>query len=231
MVSSRYISQIRLPEIGADGQKLLSSSSVLIVGCGALGSPLAASLAGAGIGRLVIADFDTVEISNLHRQLYYDEVHAGKKKVEVLAERLRSLNSDIEIIPVDALVSHRLLDSLDIVFDVIADCADNPASTYLLQDFCSKKGLPLSTAGVSGWNAQIFTYIPGSTGYSEIFPKPDDSEGILPCSIAGIIGPTAQLAASIQASEIIKLLLKIGNKKSQLITVDLLNSSFLRMDV
>lgn len=231
MASSRYISQIRIPEIGTEGQKLLNASSVFIIGCGALGSPLAASLAGAGIGRLVIADFDTVEISNLHRQLYYEESYSGKKKVEMLADRLRKLNSEIEIIPLEALVSKRLIESLNINFDVIADCADNPASTYMLQDFCRKNGLPLSTAGVTGWNAQIFTYIPDSTDYEEIFPKPEDNNGILPCSIAGIIGPTAQLAASIQAAEIIKLLLNIGNKKSQLITVDLLKSSFLRMEV
>ena len=222
---------MRLHEIGSEGQIKLNASSVLIVGCGALGSPLAACLAGAGIGHVAIADFDTVELSNLHRQLFYVEGDAGKKKVEILAKRLRNLNSEIEILSYDGLVSKRFLESLDRDFDVLADCADNPATTYMLQEFCRKNKKPLSTAGVTGWNAQIFTYIPGSSDYEEIFPKAEGNEGILPCSLLGIIGPTAQLAASIQAAEIIKILLNKENKKSQLITVDLLNSSFMRMEV
>lgn len=222
----RYLPQIRMEEIGESGQQRLSESKVLIVGCGALGSPVAMYLAGAGIDTLYLADFDCVDLSNLHRQVFYEETVLGKKKVECLAERIARLNSQVSIQICDKLLTRRLLDDADIIdYDMIVDAADNPATTYMLSDFCQKHNIPLSTAGIRGWNAQIFTYLPGSSSYRDIFPEPTGNEGVLPCSIAGITGPTAAFAASIQAAETINSLLGYM-KSSRLLVANLLNMEF-----
>lgn len=225
---NRYIAQERVEEIGKEGQSRLYNSRVAIVGCGALGSPVAMYLAAAGVGNIIIADFDTVEVSNLHRQVFYAEEDCGKLKVEVLKKKLKSLNSSVKINTIAKVVTPKLLETLqdDLQPGIIIDAADNPSTTYMLDDHCFRKGIPLITAGVTGWEAQIFVSCPRSISYSEIFPKPEDDGAILPCSIAGITGPTAALAASIQSSEAIKYIVGAGERKSRLIIANLLNNTF-----
>ena len=224
---SKYISQIRLPEIGKEGQSRLAGSKVLIVGCGALGSIAAAYLAGAGIGTLGIADFDTVESSNLHRQILYAENDCGKKKAEQLSSHLKSLNPDTDIRIYDEFVREPLLESILNEYDFVIDAADNPATTYLIDRLCVEAAVPYVTAGVSGWQGQIFTWRKGAPSFSSIFPPPETADGILPCSIAGIFGPVAGIVASIQASEAVKSLLGLDTTLSRsLLTIDLLNNNF-----
>ena len=225
-MSNRYLPQIRLQEIGKSGQERLGTSRVLIIGCGALGSPIAMYLAGAGIGNLTVADFDNVELSNLHRQVFYYESETGKPKAELLSSKINALNSEIEIEFINKIVTRRLLEQLTIKPDIIVDAADNPATTYLLDNFCYENAIPLVIGGVSGWNAQVFTYIPGSYRYSDIFSAPSGNTGVLPCSLTGIVGPSANFAASIQSAQVIKLLLDKAGKDSSLITANLLSGSF-----
>lgn len=226
-MSNRYIAQTRLPEIGPKGQLILSDSTVLIVGCGALGSPLAMTLAAAGVGHIILADFDTIELSNLQRQIFYQESEAGNSKAVILAEKLSSLNSEIKVEAVQTLVNRKWLDSLMWKPDMVADAADNPSTTYMLEKFCKDRSIPLSTAGVSGWRGQLYTWKPGAIPFSELIPIPPEDSGILPCSLAGIFGPTALLAASLQASEILKTLLGKGATfTDKIITFDLLENSF-----
>ena len=213
---------MRVEGIGKEGQAKLAASSVLIVGAGALGSPLAMYLGGAGVGKIIIADFDTVELTNLHRQIFYTERDAGKSKSRLLESRIKNLNSDIEVVCLESLVTKRFLEDLPVSFSMIADCADNPSTTYLLDNYCFAHSIPLSTAGVSGWSAQVFTYIPGSVRYSDLFLPPDDAGAILPCSITGITGPTAAFASSLQATQIMKTLLGMA-EKSSLLAADLLS--------
>lgn len=227
-MSNRYLPQIRVEEIGTDGQNLLALSSVFIVGCGALGSPLAMQLAGAGVGNIILADFDTIDLSNLHRQNFYTEDEVGLKKSVVLSQKLKALNSDISVESFDKLVTRKFLQDFRGKVSIVADCADNPETTYLLDDFCYTEGIPLCTAGISGWRAQIFNFIPGSMRYSDVFTKPDNPEQVLPCSIAGILGSTAGFASSLQASQIIKTILGL-NKESLLINADLLSNEFQTM--
>lgn len=228
---NRYKPQTRIKEIGNEGQTKLKNATILVVGCGALGSPLAMYLAGAGLGTLIIADFDTVDVSNLHRQVFYSENEIGKPKVDLLKAKIESLNSEIKVIGLNSLITAKQLKNIGFKLDLIADCADNPATTYLLDEYCNSNEIPLSIAGVSGWEAQIFTYLPGSSRYSDFFPKPEDDSGILPCSLTGITGPTAAFASSLQASEIMKFILGIGNKKQRFIKADLLNSNFTVMNL
>ena len=226
---NRYIAQSRLPELDADSQRRLADSKVLVVGCGALGSPVGMYLAGAGVGHIIVADFDNVELSNLHRQVFYSESEIGKNKAELLASRMLSLNSEIKVDALTNIISGKLLNSpspLHENLDLVIDAADNPSTTYLLQDYCERHSLPFITAGVSEWKAQVFLYIPGSATYGQIVPRPSDESGILPCSIAGIAGPTAAFAASLQASEALLILSGHGPESSSLFTADLRNHQF-----
>lgn len=229
---SRYLPQIRLEEIGEDGQRRLMRSKVLIIGCGALGSVAAAYLAGAGIGRIGIADFDTVEASNLHRQILFTENECGKKKTRNLESHLKALNPDIEVHVYEEFVRESLLESILPDYDFVIDAADNPQTTYLIDRLCVRTSVPYVTAGISGWQGQVFTWKAGATPFSALFPPPEDSEGVLPCSIAGIFGPLAGIVASIQATESIKSILGIDSTLSHsLLVINLLTNSFSRFSI
>lgn len=224
---NRYSAQIRLPEIGKAGQEKLRCSKVFIVGCGALGSHIAMYLAAAGIGNLIIADYDSVDISNLHRQVFFKEKDAGRYKVDLLAERIKALNSDIEVKVIRRMITEKGLSQLDFIPDIVVDAADNPSTTYLLEKYCLKENISFSTAGVSGWQGQVYSWTPGAVPFSDIVPMPSPDSEVLPCSVAGIFGPLASLTASIQASEVIKILLGSGvSFKNQLFTIDILNNKF-----
>lgn len=227
MANNRYAAQTRLPEIGNEGMAQLRSSSVLIVGCGALGSPVAMYLAAAGIGHIILADFDTIDISNLQRQVFFKESETGLEKASILKSRIRELNSEVRVTVWNFPVTAKRLNANTERIDLIVDAADNPATTYLLDRFCFEKHLPLSTAGVTGWNAQIASYLPGETPFKDIFSAPSDQNDLLPCSIAGVFGPLTGLVASIQASEAIKLLLSKGTSLAgKLMTINLLTNDF-----
>lgn len=222
---SRYEAQKRVPEIGEEGQKKLGEAHILIIGCGALGSPVAMYLAGAGIGSLTLADFDTVDLSNLHRQVFFQEEDLGKGKASRLRQRINALNREISVSLIERFISVKELEGH---YDAIVDAADNPATTYMIDDFCRKRSIPYVSAGVAGWDAQIFTYCPGSFSYRDIFPMPAEDTGVLPCSLTGIVGATAAFAASLQCAEIIKIILGIAGSSSALISANLLTGDFMK---
>lgn len=222
----RYIAQARVAEIGPEGQRKLRDASALIVGCGALGSPLAMYLAGTGLGHITLADFDTVDITNLHRQVFFTESETGLKKAALLRDKMLRLNSSISVEVIEKVVSRRLLDSMGRSYDVIVDAADNPSTTFALSEFCASAKRPFVTAGVSGWEAQIFTFIPGSFAYHEVFPRPSDEGGVMPCSIAGIVGPVAGFAASLQAISVIKIITGVACASSSLLSANMLTGEF-----
>lgn len=226
-VANRYASQLRLPQIGIEGQNRLLESSVLIIGCGALGCISASYLAGAGVGHIALADFDTVDITNLQRQVIYQTFDAGKKKSTVLTDRIKSLNPNIKVSQYDVFVRDTFLKDILPDFDFVIDAADNPDTTYLIDRLCNQHSKSYVTAGVSGWKAQILTCGRGTTTFESIFPKPDSSTEVLPCSIEGVFGPLTGLVGCIQASEAIKSILNIGNTLSDsLQTIDLLDNTF-----
>ena len=228
----RYAAQSRIKEIGKDGQRQLREKRVLIVGCGALGSVVAMYLAGAGVGHLIIADFDTVDISNLHRQVFFTEKETGKSKAAIIKERIFQLNSDIEVRIINRLMTRQILDTLEKDIDVIVDAADNPDTTFMIDRFCTDKGIPWTTAGVRGWEAQIFTFRPYTTPYREIISQENLEGELMPCSMEGILGPVAGMAACIQSSEVIKLLLGIGKPLTDsLLTINLKEDSFLKLEL
>lgn len=226
-MNPRYSSHIRLPELGAEGQRKLKDTTVLIVGCGALGSPCAMTLAGSGVGHIIIADFDTVEVSNLQRQPFFTTDEAGQGKVALLKKRMEALNPEIEVTAIGKFVNPAILSGLTQKPDMVVDAADNPATTYMLEKYCSENSIPLSTAGISGWEGQIFTWLPGNPRFSEIIPVPDPDSGILPCSIAGVFSPLAGIMGALQASEVIKISADIRPSFANcLLKVNLLDCTF-----
>lgn len=222
----RYSRQIAVEEIGEDGQRALRDARVFIVGCGALGSMVAMQLAGAGIGHMTIADFDTVDISNLQRQFFFKTADAGKSKARMLFEAIAGLNPDVDVRVEESLITVESAPGLFSDYDFIVDATDNVCSKSMVEDVCQKISLPCCIAGVSGFRGQVMTVTPGDGKFAEIFPDAPDN-GIAPCSIGGVMGPAAALCASIQASEVIKYLTGAGRTLSgRLLTFDLLTDTF-----
>lgn len=200
----RYLRNIRV--IGDEAQDSLGRKSVAVVGCGALGGQCAMSLAGAGVGRIVIIDFDTVCISNLQRQLYFSEADAGGFKADVLSERMSALNSEIEVVTVRKMLTPENAAGILNGMDFVVEATDNAASKMLVEKTCRSLGVPCCMGGVAGWRGQVFTIADGSAGFTDLFPEASSSEELLPCEFEGVMGPVASLIASVQASEALKYL-------------------------
>ena len=201
----RYSRQLVLPEWTEMAQLALRDASVLVIGAGALGSPVALYLAGAGVGRLGIADDDAVELSNLHRQLLHFTPDIGVAKVESAATKLRFLNPEIVVEPyqvrVDATNARGLIEGQDLVID----CSDSFETRYAVNKACCEAQIDLVEGGVVGWNGLVMTVIPGRTAcYRCAFPtQPQDAQS---CAEAGVLGPAAGVIGSIQALEALKFL-------------------------
>lgn len=151
----RYSRQLVLPELGVRGQLLLARSSVLVVGCGGLGCPLAQYLAAAGVGRLGLVDHDVVETSNLHRQVLHGEARRGFPKAASAAAALRQLNSTVQYVPYCGALTPRSALQLVQQYDVVADCSDNVPTRYLVNDACVLAGKPLVSGSALRLEGQL----------------------------------------------------------------------------
>lgn len=223
---ARYSRQRAVAEIGEEGQALISAGSVMVVGCGALGSMVAMQLAGAGVGTIGIADFDTVDISNLQRQFFFATSDAGEPKALLLKRRMEALNPEIEVNLHEGMVTRTSALEIFSPYDFIVDATDNAASMRMVDEVSLTLGKGCCLGGVSGFTGQVTTCVDKESRYSDIFPEATD-EGLLPCSVAGVMGPAAAMVASIQAAEALKYLTKSGSLLvGRLLVVDLLKDSF-----
>lgn len=204
----RYVRQMRYAPLGEEGQRRLAESRVLVVGCGALGSVLANTLARAGIGVLRLVDRDFLELNNLQRQVLYDEddVAAGLPKAIAAAQRLRRINSQIQIEPIVADVNFANIESLVAGIDVIADGTDNFETRFLLNDVALARRIPWVFGGCIGAEGQTMTILPGETPCLRcLIPDPPLPGTTETCDTAGILGPIINVIASIQACEVLKI--------------------------
>jgi adenylyltransferase/sulfurtransferase len=208
----RYARQVILEEVGTGGQEKLLKSRVLVVGAGGLGSPILYYLAAAGVGRLGVADPDTVAVSNLHRQILYSTPDVGKAKVDVAAEKLRALNPDVTVAAHPFRVEEGNIDALIAGYDIVVDAPDNFATRYLVNDACWRAGKPLVEAAVLGFSGMLMTIIPPKTPcYRCLYPNPP-REGTVPSSAdVGIMGMVPGVIGSLQALEAVKVLLGAGS--------------------
>lgn len=231
--SERYSRQIRFGPLGEEGQRRLLGSRVLVCGCGALGSVLANTLARAGVGKLRVVDRDFVETSNLQRQVLFDEddVAANLPKAIAAANKLRRINSEIEIEPIVADVDQANIERLLDGVDCIVDGTDNFETRFLINDAAVKLGIPWIYGGSIGAGGQTMTILPGETPCLRCLiteaPPPGTTET---CDTAGILGPIVNVIASIQATEAMKIL--SGNREAvqrSLMVIDLWENRFLAM--
>lgn len=206
---ARYARQIRFAPLGREGQERLQRSRALVCGCGALGSVIANTLARAGVGRLRIVDRDFLELNNLQRQVLYDEadVAAGLPKAIAAADKLRHINSTIDIEPIVADVDHRNIADLVRDVDVVVDGTDNFEIRYLLNDASLRWKIPWVYGGCLGAEGQTMTILPGETPCLRcLLPEPPPPGTTESCDTAGILGPIINVIASLQACEALKIL-------------------------
>ncbi len=225
----RYSRQLVLPEWGAAAQLALSEASVLVIGAGALGSPVALYLAGAGVGQLGIVDDDAVELSNLHRQLLHFTPDLGVAKTESAAAKLRFLNPDVMVEPYQMRIDAGNVAPLLEGQDLVVDCSDSFATRYAVNAACCAARVPLVEAGVLGMSGLVMSIRPGRTAcYRCAFPvEPQDAPR---CADVGVLGPAAGVVGSLQALEAMKLLTGVAPAIADgFLQVDLASAEFLRV--
>ena len=203
--SARYHRQMILPEIGPEGQGRLGAAKVLVVGAGGLGCPVLQYLAGAGIGTIGIIDHDRVDITNLHRQILFTDKDAGASKAIAARDRLAALNPAITVQAYDAELTDRNAAGLFSAYDVIVDGTDNFAAKYLINDVAVKLGKPVVYGAIQRFDGQVSVF-DAARGpcYRCLFPQQPRGV-VLNCAEAGVVGALAGLAGTIQAMEVIKL--------------------------
>ncbi len=221
----RYQRQIALREIGTEGQVRIGKSSVLLVGAGGLGSPVALYLCAAGVGTIGIADYDDVEISNLQRQIIHNSNDILKRKVISAKEKINVLNPEVKVKTYDCKIESSNIREMIDEYDFIVCATDNMKSKYLINDFCVKNHKAFSFGGVSDFSGQTFTYLPGHACLRCIFGDISDIENYK--TSKAILGAVAGIMGSIQATEAIKYI--IGNTSlltDRLLLLDAIKMSF-----
>lgn len=209
--STRYARHLALPEIGADGQRRLRETSVLVVGLGGLGTPAATYLAGAGIGRLMLNDFDTVDLSNLQRQPLYRERDVGRRKAEVAAEALAALNPEVECVRRDERLDGAALADAVSSVDLVLDCSDNFGTRFALNAACftARKRLVSGAAVRLGGHVASFDFS-GGTGPCYACLYDEDDETLEDCAGNGVLAPLVGVIGALQAVEAIRVIVGIG---------------------
>ena len=219
---TRYSRQRMLAEVGDEGQRRLGAARVLIVGVGGLGSPVAMYLAAAGVGRIRLADDDSVSLDNLQRQILYTEADISSPKAECAARRLRAMNSDITVEAHVVRVDKDNIRSLAEGCDVVVDGCDNFATRYLISDTCLRLGKPYVYGAIRGLEGQVAVLCtsPEAKTYRHLYPEEEEMLGLVPDK--SVVGVTAALVGVTQASEALKLICGYGEVlRDRLWTIDL----------
>lgn len=218
----RYKRNILLNGVGKLGQQKLLNSKVLIVGAGGLGSPAAYYLAAAGIGRIGIVDADTVDLSNLQRQIIHNFRDLGKPKAVSAAEKLRVLNSDVQVDIYNKMLTKNNAEEIISSYQVVIDATDNFAARQLINEVCYRLKKPFIYGGVLAMQGQVMTIVPDQGPcFSCIFRK-EPPENAPTTSTVGILGAVAGVIGSVQVSETVKILLQMGSPLvGRMFTIDL----------
>ena len=232
----RYARHLILDEVGEDGQEKLMAARVLVVGAGGLGSPLLLYLAAAGVGTLGIVDDDTVDLSNLQRQIVHPTSRIGVAKVESARQTLAEINPEVAVETHAARLDVANAAELVRHYDIVADGSDNFATRYLLNDVCYAEGRSLVGAALSPFEGQLSTFKaylgPPHPCYRCLFREPPPPDLVPRCETAGILGAVAGVIGTLQATEVLKELLGLGESLSgQLLIYDALRAGFHKIKV
>lgn len=211
----RYSRHIILPEVGLEGQKRLKAASVLCIGTGGLGSPLLLYLAAAGVGRIGIVDFDVVDSSNLHRQIIHGTSGVGKPKIESAKERVLEINPNCQVDLYETRISSENALSLMEPYDVIVDGTDNFPTRYLVNDACVLLNKPNVYGSIFRFEGQatVFNY-EGGPNYRDLYPEPPPPGMVPSCAEGGVLGVLCGIIGTIQATEVVKIILGQGTTLS-----------------
>ncbi|MFC2002036.1 ThiF family adenylyltransferase [Chloroflexota bacterium] len=230
----RYSRQILLPEIGKEGQQRLGNSSVVIIGCGGLGSIIATSLVRAGVGKVKIIDRDLIEYHNLHRQVLFDEedVKSQLPKAVAAEQHLKKVNSSVEIEGIAADVNYANIERLVTGADLILDGLDNIETRFIINDVSLKHKIPWVYGGAVSTSGMTMNIIPGETPCFRCVFGYVPPAGVLPtCDTAGVIAPAPFIVGSLQSVEAIKILVGAGEINRDLIIIDVWQGNFRRLKI
>ncbi len=228
----RYSRHLIMPNVGSVGQRKLLDGKVLVIGAGGLGSPIALYLALAGVGTIGIVDFDVVDVSNLQRQILHTQADVGRRKVESAKETLLAHNPDLNVqLHEEPINSENAMEIIS-KYDIVVNGADNFSTRYLVNDAAYLAGKPLVDGAILVFDGRATTYLPGQGCYRCMYPDPPPPGEVPNCSEAGVIGALPGLVGSIQALEVIKLLLGIGETLTgRLLMIDALSMEFTELKV
>ena len=229
----RYSRQIILKDVGPIGQKKIINSKVLVVGAGGLGCPVIDYLSRAGVGNIGIVDNDKVNISNIHRQSLYTSKDVGKFKVNIAKKKVKLINPQIKIKTFKVRIDNKNIEKIFKNYDFIVDGSDNFKTKFLLNKYCLNHKKILIVGAISKMDGHIFTfdYKNKNNPCLKCFYQTEPSDEILNCEYEGILGPVAGIVGNIQAIEVLKKILKIGDKSSKKILIlDLSKLDFRRVE-
>ncbi len=206
----RYSRHIILGDVGVEGQEKILSGKVLIIGAGGLGAPVALYLAAAGVGTIGLVDGDTVDVSNLQRQVIHFTPDVGRPKVVSAQEKIAAINPDVKVVTYHTRVDASNIMGIIKDYDFIVDGTDNFAAKFLINDACVLGGKPFSHGGVLRFDGQTLTHVPGQACYRCLFKAPPPTGVVPTCAQAGILGAVAGMLGTIQAAEVLRFLIGKG---------------------
>jgi molybdopterin/thiamine biosynthesis adenylyltransferase len=209
----RYSRHILLDELGIEGQQALLASHALVIGAGGLGSPVALYLGTAGVGRITIVDNDSVDLTNLQRQIAHDMSRVGRPKAASAAQSIAEINPEVTVVALHERADAQRLDALVATADVVIDCCDNFATRHAVNAACVKHHKPLVSGAAIGFDAQISVYdtrLADAPCYACLFPAEAAHEEVR-CATMGVFAPLVGIIGSMQAAEALKLLAGIGS--------------------
>jgi sulfur-carrier protein adenylyltransferase/sulfurtransferase len=224
----RYSRHLLIPEVGIEGQGRLLDAKVLLIGAGGLGSPAALYLAAAGVGTIGIVDFDVVDLSNLQRQILHTSDRVGERKVESARKSIQALNPDVTVVAHEEMLTTDNVDRIIAGYDVVLDGTDTFETRYALNDAAVAAGIPVVHASVFRFEGQLTVFKPfEGPCYRCLYPTPPPPELAPGCSVAGVLGVVPGIMGMLQANEVIKLVLGIGEPLvGRLLLFDALDTSF-----
>ena len=223
----RYSRHIIMPQVGSGGQRKMLDAKVLIIGAGGLGSPVSIYLTLAGVGTIGIVDFDTVDVTNLQRQILHQNDDIGRSKADSARETLTAYNPDVNVITHEEPLTSDNAMEIMAGYDIIVNGADNFPARYLANDAAYLSGKPLVDGSILIFDGQATVFLPGRGCYRCLFPEPPPPGEVPSCAEAGVLGMLPGLVGSIQATETVKTIMGIGDSLSgRLLLIDALSMDF-----
>jgi adenylyltransferase/sulfurtransferase len=229
----RYSRHIILPEVGGKGQKKISSAKVILVGAGGLGCPVGYYLAAAGVGTIALVDNDSVELSNLQRQIAHSVKTLGVNKADSAKQTFENLNPDVTVLAIKERINSKNILDLIKDYDIVVDGSDNFPTRYLVNDACVMLKKPLVSGAILRFEGQVTTIIPGEGPcYRCLFEDPPPAGLVPSCQEAGVLGVLPGVIGALQATEVLKLILGKGTPlKGKLLIYDALGTNFRKVKI